>query len=170
LKFILEKTFKKRLEKRFSGWEFELGVLDDKPHKMAVGPQGFNDDPPTKNFAGGPARLISNEQSGFTTAQIFIMNQERIGTDLLTAPFKSKSSKDLIKFSREFLKLSFARAQPKRAINLLQAVIRNPILKQSYGVNELTTAGLKGFNRHLIDTGQMFKALKSRITKRPKDV
>lgn len=50
----------------------------------------------------------------------------------------------------------------KRLENLLQAIVRNPILRLEYGKNTATAADNKGFDRHLFDTGQMFKAITAR--------
>jgi hypothetical protein len=53
----------------------------------------------------------------------------------------------------------------QRVLNLLQAIVRNPILKHQYGPNTSATADAKGFDRHLFDTGKMFKSIKAIITK-----
>jgi hypothetical protein len=85
---------------------------------------------------------------------------------MLLAPFKQKSS-DIIKFSRAYLNLIFANKPSIRNVeNLLQAIVRNPILRGDYGHNKKKTADAKGFDRHLFDTGQMFKAIKAKVTKR----
>lgn len=53
----------------------------------------------------------------------------------------------------------------KRVENLLQAVVRNPILKLEYGDNTAITADMKGFDRHLFGTGQTFKAIKAKANR-----
>jgi hypothetical protein len=65
----------------------------------------------------------------------------------------------------EILKLGFGRSEMKRVQNLLQAVIRNPILRGDYGRNAMSTARNKGFNRLFIDTGQFFRAIKAKVTR-----
>jgi hypothetical protein len=90
-------------------------------------------------------------------------NRERLGFNYLTKPFEERTS-DIIKFSNEFFKLAFGRSQEKRVVNLLQAIVRNPILRGEYGgPNSALTKRIKGFNRPMIDTAQLFKALRARI-------
>jgi hypothetical protein len=71
-----------------------------------------------------------------------------------------------MKFTKSFIDLVMGRVPIKRVENLVQAIVRNPILRQDYGTNEARTADAKGFDRHLIDTSQMFRALKARARKR----
>ena len=51
----------------------------------------------------------------------------------------------------------------QRIINAVQAVVRNPILRGAYGKNSAKTAKTKGFNKLLMDTGQLFKNIKARL-------
>jgi hypothetical protein len=138
---------------------FEVGILDDKPHFLPKPDE-------IKNYAGGPSRKNSRKQSSLTTAEIFVDNMERSNIDFLRRPFKDKSS-DIIKFSNLYLKYAFKKpgVSKKRIENLLQAIVRNPILRQEYGGNSSKTSKKKGFNRFLIDTAQMFKAIRARMIK-----
>jgi hypothetical protein len=45
----------------------------------------------------------------------------------------------------------------------LQAIVRNPILKGEYGRNSRLTQKIKGFNRYMIDTAQLFKNIKADV-------
>lgn len=150
----------KGMERAIEGFEFEVGILDDKKHFLPQRKQ-------FKNYAGGPSTKVKRKYGEATIGEIFIFNQERIGKDLLRTPFEKKNSQ-IIKFSNEFLKVAFKRtgSSIKRVENLLQAIVRNPILSQKYGQNTQETKAAKGFNRHLIDTAQMFKAIKAKVTKR----
>jgi len=151
----------KELKGRVEGFEFEVGILDDKPHRDPIETKLF-ESPQLGNYAGGPVRQASRQVGPETTAQIFINNQERMNIDLLGRPFREKNA-EIIKFSNEFLKWVCKRGGSIRRVeNLLQAIVRNPILNQEYGGNKAATADSKGFDRLLFDTGQMFKAIIAR--------
>lgn len=158
------RSWTKKLEKRIEGFELEVGILEDKPHNNPV-EHGLFGDPQTRTYAGGPVRKQTREKGPLSTGEIFIQNQERLNIDLLLRPFQEKSS-DIMKFTSAFLKTAVAKGSTKRVENLLQAIVRNPILKQEYGGNRSATADAKGFDRHLFDTGQMFKAIVARVKRR----
>lgn len=162
MKMIFGKRWLKKLKKDIGRFEFEVGILEDGPHYDAVETGRF-EQPQLKSYAGGPARKQSRHLSESSTGEIFVQNQERLNRNLLLEPFQDKSS-DLLKFTDAFLKLAMKRGgiTIKRVENLLQAVVRNPILRQEYGPNTAATADAKGFSRALIDTSQMFRAIKAR--------
>jgi hypothetical protein len=85
----------------------------------------------------------------------------RVG-NYLVKPFRSRND-DIIKFSKAFLDYCVGKEKEKRVINLLQAVVRNPILGQRYGRNSPATIRIKGFNRLLIDTAQFFRAIQAKV-------
>lgn len=145
-------------------YTFEVGILNDAEHKQAQ-EHGIHDTPDLKSYAGGPIRKTTRKPSGKSISQVFKDNQERLNTDMLKEPFQKKSS-DIIKFTDAFLKMVFSpKSMTKRVENLLQAIVRNPILRGDYGDNTATTADNKGFNRGLIDTAQMFKSIRARVIK-----
>ena len=154
-----------KLQKRVEGFEFEVGILDDKPHKEPA-PE-VNGQPQLSTYAGGPVTKMSRTDSDKSIGEVLIANMERLNINLLLRPFQEKNS-DIIKFTNEFLKMVVQKpgVSMKRVENLLQAIVRNPILKQEYGNNKATTADAKGFDRHLINTAQMFKSIKARVKKR----
>ncbi len=163
MKIELDKSFAKKLKGAIEGYNFEVGVLDDKPHYEAkVGKRGLGGKDVLKTYAGGPARKQSNIPSGKTIGQILIENMKRLGKNILLLPFKNRNS-DIIKFTSAFLKMALAKESPKRVENLLQAVVRNPILRKEYGRNSALTVKIKTFDRNLIDTSQMFKAIRARV-------
>lgn len=160
MKFELDRLFKSRIEKKIESFNFEVGILQDKPHKKAQEVGLFD---ALGEYAGGPVRKASRELSGLSIAEILMLNQERLNTDLLRTPFQ-KESDDMNKFVRAFLKYAFSKGgSVKRVENLLQAVVRNPILRQEYGKNTYPTRVAKTFDRNLIDTGQMFKNIRARV-------
>ncbi len=152
-------SFGPTLKKMINKYEFEVGILQDKPHYEPIHPTQ------QKSFAGGPARKQSRIQSALSTAEILIKNMERMNVNLLLAPFREKNNKEIVQFTNSFLKMAISKGVTgrQRVINLLQAIVRNPILRQDYGPNSGHTADAKGFDRQLIDTGQVFNAIKARI-------
>lgn len=161
LKVELSKGLQKRIRGVFEKYEFEVGVLDDRPHYQAES-AGLFEEQDLKTFAGGPARKISKVKSDLTIGEIFVENMKRLNIDLLREPFKRKDA-EINKLIRDFFRFAFGKTEAKRLENTLQAVVRNPILRQEYGPNKGTTADGKGFDRHLIDTAQMFRAIKARV-------
>lgn len=158
--------FAKQLKKQIEGYRFQVGILDDKPHYDPVETPRFGQ-PDLKNYAGGPARKQTRTVGPLTTGEVLIENMKRLNINLLLRPFQERNS-DILKFTSEFLKLAMRRPgiSIKRVENLLQAVVRNPILKQEYGSNSSATADVKGFDRALIDTAQMFKAIIAKAKRR----
>lgn len=151
----LDKRFQKNVKGRFQKYAFQVGVLQDAPHKLPK--RGTK-----SNFAGGPVRKKSSQNSGVSIAHVSKEMREHLGKNYLTAPFKKKGS-DIIKFTNEFFRVVTGSSQKKRLENLLQAVVRNPILRGDYGSNSRITKKIKGFNRLMIDTAQLFKAIRARV-------
>lgn len=166
MKMNLGQGWSKSLSKKVNGVSFDVGVLDDKPHMQPVesGPYQI----PKKTYAGGPVRANSRKPSGLSTGQVLIENMERLNKNILLEPFRQKNS-EILKFTNYFLRYIVGRSgssSVKRIENLLQAIVRNPILKQEYGQNSAVTADIKGFDRLLFDTGQTFKAIRARMIRR----
>lgn len=158
--------FEKRLKGRFGKYNFEVGVLEDGPHKVPKrGERGQKGQDVLSSYAGGPVRQKTRRDSAMTISEVSKENRERLGFNYLSEPFKKRTS-DIIKFTNEFFKLAFGRSEKRRAENLLQAVVRNPILRGEYGPNSALTKKIKGFDRGMIDTAQLFKALKAKCTVR----
>jgi hypothetical protein len=162
VKLELGRSWAKKLQHRVERYEFEVGVLDDKPHRFAK-EHGLFETPDLGQYAGGPVRKATRVESDLSVGDVLIKNQDRMNTNLLLEPFQKENS-EILRFTTTFLKMvSSGKASLKRLENLLQAIVRNPILKQEYGPNSSTTADNKGFDRHLIDTGQMFKSIRARV-------
>lgn len=162
MKLSFGKSFGKKLKGRIERFEFEVGIVEDKPHREPVETSLFGPNEGTlSTYAGGPVRKATRVAGPLTIAQVFIANQERLNINLLLKPMQDTSS-ELVRFTEQFLKSALAQKDMKRVENLLQAVVRNPILRGDYGSNTSATADNKGFDRHLIDTAQTFKAIKAR--------
>lgn len=161
MRVALNRGFGKRLARRIEKYEFEVGILNDKAHKLAK-ETPFGETPDLGVYAGGPVRKLSGEALGISVGDVLVDNMQRMNTDLLREPFQ-KTSSDINKFTKGFLNFAFGRVSKRRVENLLQAIVRNPILRGDYGGNSAFTADVKGFDRFLIDTGQMFKNIKARL-------
>lgn len=161
MQLTLNKKFRKNVEGRFGKYKFEVGVIDDGPHYVPKrGERGQKGQDVLSSYAGGPVRKASRTPGPLTISAVSAANRERLGINYLTEPFQ-KTSSEIIKFTQEFFRLAFGRSEKKRAENLLQAVVRNPILRGEYGKNSKLTQRIKGFDRSMIDTGQLFKAIKA---------
>jgi hypothetical protein len=159
----LNPKFKKNVEGIFGKYSFEVGVLQDGEHlKPKRGVRGLKGQDVLSSYAGGPIRQKSSESSGMMISDVSAALRERLGVNYLLKPFKDKSS-DIIKFSTEFFKLCFGKTQPKRLENLLQAIVRNPMLRGDYGPNSKITKKIKGFDRATIDTAQLFRSITAAV-------
>lgn len=157
----LDARFKKKAAGMFGKYQFEVGVLEDRGYKKPkIGKRGLKGQDVISNYAGGPVRQKSAQSSGLTIAQVSAENRKRLGRNYLTEPFGRKSA-DIVEFTKSFFDLVFGRSQKKRAENLLQAIVRNPILRGEYGPSSPLTNKIKGFNRPMMDTAQLFKAIKA---------
>lgn len=181
MKLELDKRFKNKAKGRFGRYSFEVGVLQDVPYKKPVHKNYTKATKRKKknsnitihrtitafkSFHGGPARRTSNEIKG-TVRKVSKHNRRR--TDYLRRPFLNREGnvrKDVQRFMSSFLALVRGRGNDKRIVNALQAIVRNPILRGDYGPNDRKTVRIKGFDRYMIDTGQLFNNIKARVKKR----
>lgn len=161
---VLDKRFKKKVQGMFGKYDFEVGVLEDAPHRDARrGKPGLKGQDVITRYAGGPVRKAERSKSSMSIAEVSAANRARMGFNYLTQPFERKND-DIVKFTNAFFKLVFGRSEKRRAENLLQAVVRNPMLRGDYGPNAILTQVIKGFDRAMIDTAQLFKAITARCT------
>jgi hypothetical protein len=161
MKIQLDNRFQKKVRGMFGKYEFEVGVLQDGPHRDARrGIRGQGGADVIATYAGGPVRKRGRDSSK-SISEVSAANRERLGVNYLSEPFKDRTS-EIIKFTDAFFNLVFGRSQQKRAENLLQAVVRNPILRGEYGAQSSLTTAIKGFYRPMIDTAQLFRAIKAR--------
>ncbi len=157
----LQRGFADRLKGRFGKYDFQVGILVDGPHKVPKrGKWGLKGQDVISTYAGGPIRQKTRKDSDLTISEVSVKQREHLGFNYLTEPFKKRTS-EIIKFSNSFFRLAFGASEKKRAENLLQAVVRNPIIRGDYGPNAPLTRKVKGFDRKMIDTGQLFKAIKA---------
>lgn len=155
--FKLDKKFTKQAKGVIEKYYFDVGVLNDGPHYKASGDMS--------TYAGGPVRSSSSKSSGMKVSDVSESARIQTGINFYTRPFlnPSKKSADLLNFVKAYFQLIGGKTQKKRVENLLQAVVRNPILRGDYGSNTKKTQKIKGFNRLLIDTGQLFKHITAKV-------
>jgi len=162
MQLVWDKRFQKKVKGIIGKFSFEVGVLQDAPHKEPMerpaGAENFSSNLST--YAGDKVRKKSRTNGPLSVAQVSEANRNRTGVNYLTAPFE-KTTSDIVKFTQRFLQLAFGRGEKKRLENLLQAIVRNPILRGEYGKQARSTTREKGFYRPMIDTGQLFKAIKA---------
>lgn len=162
----LDKRFQRNVRGKIEAYTFDVGILKDGPHKRPrIGARGKKGQDVQTSYAGGPIRKKSTRDSGQNISDVSRENRERLGFNYLTVPFKDKSS-DVMRFTKRFFEVVTGRSQPKRLENLLQAIVRNPILRGDYGSNSAKTKKIKGFDRFMIDTAQLFKAITARVVKK----
>ncbi len=157
----LDGRFRKQAKGAIERYHFDVGVIQDSLHKNAVPKEKG-----LKTYAGGPARRVGRKYGALTVRQVSEKLRKHLHINFYTAPFRSKNNGDLLKFLNSFFKLISGKGSQKRLTNSLQAVVRNPILRGDYGRNTSQTAKEKGFNRLMIDTAQLFKAIKATVHSR----
>lgn len=153
----LDRRFVTQAKGVYEKYDFTVGVLQDGPHKDAASKKkGLS------SYAGGPIRK-KTPQSSLSISEVSERLRKNTGINIYTEPFQSKKNKDILAFTKIFFEVCAGRSQPKRAENLLQAIVRNPILRGDYGRNSKVTTKIKGFNRFMIDTAQLFKAITAKV-------
>lgn len=153
----LDRRFVKQAKGLLEKYNFDVGIIQDGVHRSARGKKAG-----LKSYAGGPARKASAAPDG-TLSEISEKLRKQTRINFYTRPFKSKKNKDILAFTKSFFNLVRGSSQKRRCENLLQAIVRNPILRGDYGSNSALTQKIKGFNRFMIDTGQIFKAIKAKV-------
>src|SRR5690606_5512467 len=119
----LDRRFSKTVRARYENYEFDVGVLQDGPHKSALSSaRGL------KSVAGGPARK-TGRSSYQSIAAVSESLREKTGINFYTEPFRAKKNQDILKFTRAFLSHAGGKPRLNQVKNLLQAIVRNPITR-----------------------------------------
>ncbi len=174
--------FRKQAKGVFEKYNFDVGVLDDGSHKLPARRKSLNVEGTShhtqdlvrkynatnnlKALAGGPARKTSRRDSGLSISQVSEKLRANTGINFYTRPFKSGKNREVIRVIQNLVNFCLGKSEAKRVENALQAVVRNPIVRGDYGRNSAVTAKIKGFNRFMIDTGQLFKAIRAKVSLR----
>lgn len=155
MKIEIERLIPK-LKAAIEGQYFEVGILENDQHYEAI-PKS------TKQFAGGVARKINRVKAD--------KEMQELGGELqgkyfwLSHPFMESNS-EIIKFAKAYLaEIQKNKVTMNKIRNLVQAIVRNPILRGDYGSNSLYWTSIKGFDHVMIDTGQFFNSIQARVVK-----
>lgn len=180
----VEGRFKKQLKLAFKNQAARVGIITDKAHKdpiseRAARKRAWRKDKSLtvqsalsvgtlKTYAGGPARRAGSRSSGETLASVSEDLRQKTGINFYTKPWRSRKNQEIVRFTKQWLKrmLRPEEISSKRVENLLQAIVRNPIIRGDYGRNSQATAKAKGFNRFMIDTAQLVKGIKGKLVGR----
>lgn len=165
MKVTLEKLVPK-LKTAIEGQGFVVGVLQNKDHKEVKdknqGLTGYNE----KVFLNGWARRTTSKIDG-TVQEIGGELQDMFSW--LSKPFQdgNEKQKEIQLFAKAFLSEVQKGEKPSvnRSRNLVQAIVRNPILRGDYGGNSELTKLKKGFDRLMIDSGQFFNSIRAAVVK-----
>ncbi len=185
--FKWDARFTKEVRARIERFDLNVGIIEDGPHRNPLTKKEIEGKnlsaikraakadkaTPAKfhaigNYAGGPVRKAGRKIGG-TLSEVSKSVREKLGINFYTAPFRKPSLKsvELQRFLKAFVAyVRDDKSGVRRIENTMQAVVRNPILRGEYGSNSTAAANTKGFDRLLIDTGQLFKAIIARATKR----
>jgi hypothetical protein len=145
----------KKIQKEIGNYNFEVGILQNAPKKLAKR-KSF------KNFAGLKVSAIGSTSTKVSLAEVAKYTDKKFGW--LKKPFKEPKNKEVLALVREIANQTFSKntIDNKRLENAVQAVIRNPILRSDYGNNAQSTIKQKGFDKLGIHTSQLFKAIKAK--------
>jgi hypothetical protein len=154
----LDRSIHRVVKGRIEQYNFEVGVLENKPHRLPSNS--------TTTYLGAPVRRASMTPSGLSISEVSKRLRDIMTTDYLVAPFRSGKNKDILNMLNDFFNLIRGSTREKRLVNSLQAVVRNPFIRGDYGMNSPVTAKIKGFNSWGIDTAQLFKNIKARVRRK----
>jgi len=168
MKLSVGTSWRVKLKNKVEAYEAVAGIKNG-PRRPVATPRQEG------QFAGGNVRKTAAGRSGQTNTQVaaWVMN---FAGNIFTAPFRIDSNRDIVKFSHGFIKellkpgKNTSLTNNKRVKNLMQAIIRNPILRGDYRMHDAKTGKKKGFTRSLIDTGQFFRSIQVIIKKKGANV
>lgn len=156
LELKFDQRFAKRLQGRYDRFDFQVGVLENKAYK-APRPKSAGHG----SMEGGPVRKKSYRTRG-TVADVSEAVRKRV--DFYRIPVRKKKSREIRKFLDAFGALASGVTKGYGSVEAaLRAVIRLPILRGDYGKNAASTVKAKGFNRFMIDTGQLYRAIVAKV-------
>jgi hypothetical protein len=158
IKFEVDKNFFKMYAKELENelGSIEIGYFDDtaiyKPLAGSLTKQGKI-----------TLRKKSKEVSKNTLLKIVEKNELKYR--FLTAPLEDTNTEEFKELITATIGLQVYKDNTfkQRIVNNAKAFILKPILREKYGNNSPKTQKMKGFNKLMVDTGQMINNLKVRI-------
>jgi hypothetical protein len=158
---VVTNSLVRQLKQEIEGYNFDVGILDDKPHKRASFTVSAN------VFAGQEFKTLkqSKKTDAKSTGEIAKYLDRKY--HWLRKPWKNEKNVDVLKVIHDYIDFLYGKNKNTNAFkNVLQAVVRNPILRGDYGSNTASTQNRKGFNKPMIMTGQFFKLIKAVIRRK----
>lgn len=146
----LDKIIQVELDK----YQVELGILKDEP-KVVEAKRGNY-----KTYAG---LTLLKETKKFEGRLVKVAIDLDKRYKWLRYPFLEQKNQDVVKVVNDIVRCMNGRADKQRVLNGMQAIVRNPILRNQHGYNTPPRAEEKGFNKLLMATGQFFKNIKARF-------
>lgn len=157
------KGLSKMIEGELGKYKFQVGILENKLHYLPA--QGDTTLTRGQNiyysYAGLKLRKPSSYKYKGTLFSVAKDMDEAF--KWLRKPFMLQSNADVLAVLKYVVENLNGKDTKQRIINAVQAVVRNPILRGNYGKNSAKTSKSKGFNKLLMDTGQLFKNIKARL-------
>ncbi len=144
----LDKIIQVELDK----YKVELGVLEDKPKVVEAEKGNY------KTYAGLKLLKETKKYNGRLVDVAVELDKKY---KWLRYPFLVKNNQDVVKVVNDIVRCINGKADKQRVLNGMQAIVRNPILRNQHGMNTLARERQKGFNKLLMATGQFFKAIKA---------
>lgn len=160
----MQRNFAESVRGKLERYSFDVGILRDKPHHIP----GYG----SKAFAG---QVLSREfrRTRGTLSSVSANARRHWGVNIYRKPWseKNKRSKEIRAFMGGFFRMAFRgesgglSGMAKRMRNLVQAVVRNPILRAEYGKNRFPHwHDLAGKRKpKFMFTGQLFKGITAAV-------
>lgn len=154
-RFVPVESLNKFVNKKLKKLDVNVGVLVDGPAAKWKREQA------AVPLAGGPHNKIAGNA---TTSLREVMDKMVVRFNILLAPWKNRNNQEAREVTSALIdELNHGAPKRNRLPNAVQAVIRNPITRQEYGDNTQGWAMKKGFNRLMINTGRLFRAIVARF-------
>lgn len=189
IKGSVSPNIKKKFRNRFEKFEWRAGLFEEdwnKPHfparsiytktgKRKKKKSAFTTVDGLKARKKGTVRSVANSSAIGpvrlpTMRQILHKANHTARKDIIKAPFEKRGTLAMWKLRRAIVGFLMAERpggkHRKRVDAALVNVIRDPIRRRAYGKNSREWAKEKGFNRLLFDTGQLWKAIKSKVVRK----
>ena len=144
----------KKIAFKLDKYQVEVGLLSNKRRKKPVFGQ-------YKTYAGKVLLREGKASTGADMVEVAKVLDKRY--KWLRKPFLLANNKEVVAVLNDIVKDMNGQDLKKRILNGFQAVVRNPILRGEYGMNNAKWAKRKGFNNLLMMTGQFFKNINARF-------
>lgn len=153
----------KIMQGKFGKYDFEVGILENKPHYAPERGTNLLDKGALKWYSYAGLHLLKWGDNPDGTLYSVARDLDK-AFKWLRRPFTSRKNADVLNVMNSIIADLNGKPNKQRIINGIQAIVRNPILRGDYGKNSPKTAKKKGFNKLMMATGQFFRNIKARLT------